>query len=128
VFGQAAGRAGRLDDIAAIATARTSTLLTAHGPRDAALTAGFRRALLACAAFLLAAAVIALRATNARGELATHEAAQQASSADQTRTFGWFPSSAGPASLGLRLRRSDDLERSLISLSAFVRKVLGHDR
>ena len=32
------------------------------------LTAGFHRALLACAVFLLAAAVIALRATNSRGE------------------------------------------------------------
>ena len=52
-------------------TARTSTLLTAHTPRDAALTAGFHRALLACAVFLLAAAVIALRATNTRGEPVT---------------------------------------------------------
>jgi MFS family permease len=49
------------------ATARTGRLLAAH-PRDAALTAGFHRALLACAIFLLAAAVIALRATNSRGE------------------------------------------------------------
>ena len=52
----------------AIATARTGTLLAAGTPRDAALTAGFHRALLACAFFLLAAAVIALRATNSRGE------------------------------------------------------------
>jgi hypothetical protein len=35
------------------------------------MTAGFHRALLACAIFLLAAAVIALRATNSRGEPAT---------------------------------------------------------
>jgi hypothetical protein len=55
----------------AIATARTSTLLAAHAPPDAALTAGFHRALLACAFFLLAAAVIALRATNSRGEPVT---------------------------------------------------------
>jgi MFS family permease len=55
----------------AIATARTSALLAAHAPPDAALTAGFHRALLACAFFLLAAAVIALRATNSRGEPVT---------------------------------------------------------
>ena len=42
--------------------------LAAGTPRDAALTAGFHRALLACAIFLLAAAVIALRATNTHGE------------------------------------------------------------
>ena len=35
------------------------------------VTGGFRRALLACAFFLLAAAVIALRATNSRGEPVT---------------------------------------------------------
>ena len=44
-------------------------------PADAALTAGFHSALLACAVFLLAAAVIALRATNSRGEPAIHPAA-----------------------------------------------------
>jgi Tetracyclin repressor-like, C-terminal domain len=55
----------------AIATARTAALLTAHAPRDAALTQGFHRALLVCAFFLLAAAVIALRATNSRGEPVT---------------------------------------------------------
>jgi hypothetical protein len=33
-----------------------------------ALTSGFQRALLACSIFMLAAAVIALRATNTRGE------------------------------------------------------------
>jgi MFS family permease len=38
----------------AIVTARTSTLLATRAPRDAALTAGFHRALLACAFFLLA--------------------------------------------------------------------------
>jgi MFS family permease len=56
----------------AIATARTSALLAAHAPRDQALTGGFQRALLACAISLLAAAVIALRATNTRGEPAGH--------------------------------------------------------
>jgi MFS family permease len=65
---QQLGTALGLAIFSAIATARTGTLLTAHAPRDAALTAGFHRALLACAIFLLAAAVIALRATNSRGE------------------------------------------------------------
>jgi len=60
----------------AIATTRTGALLAAHSPRDAALTAGFQRALLACAAFLLAAAVIAPRSGNTRGEpTAEHPAA-----------------------------------------------------
>jgi energy-coupling factor transporter transmembrane protein EcfT len=65
---QQLGTALGLAIFTAIATARTSTLLAAHTPSDAALTAGFQRALLACAFFLLAAAVIALRATNTRGE------------------------------------------------------------
>lgn len=52
----------------AIATARTSTLLTAHVHPADALTAGFHQALLACAIFVLAAAGIAVRATNTRGE------------------------------------------------------------
>jgi EmrB/QacA subfamily drug resistance transporter len=65
---QQLGTALGLAIFSAIATARTSTLLAAHAPQDAALTAGFHRALLACAIFLLAAAVIALRATNSRGE------------------------------------------------------------
>jgi len=62
------GTALGLAIFSAIATARTGTLLAAGTPRDAALTAGFHRALLACAIFLLAAAVIALRATNTHGE------------------------------------------------------------
>jgi EmrB/QacA subfamily drug resistance transporter len=68
---QQLGTALGLAIFSAIATARTSALLAAHAPRDTALTAGFHRALLACAIFLLAAAVIALRATNTRGEPAT---------------------------------------------------------
>src|SRR5919198_737954 len=51
-----------------IATSRTNHLLArAVAPPDA-LTAGFNRALLACSIFLIAAAIIALRATNTRGE------------------------------------------------------------
>jgi EmrB/QacA subfamily drug resistance transporter len=68
---QQLGTALGLAIFSAIATARTSTLLTAHTPRDAALTQGFHRALLVCAFFLLAAAVIALRATNSRSEPVT---------------------------------------------------------
>jgi predicted MFS family arabinose efflux permease len=68
---QQLGTALGLAIFSAIATARTSSLLAAHAPTGAALTAGFHRALLACAAFLLAAAVIALRATNTRGEPVT---------------------------------------------------------
>ena len=45
---------------------------TAHAPPDAALTAGFHRALLACAFFLLAAAAIGMRAANSRGEPIIH--------------------------------------------------------
>ena len=65
---QRLGTALGLAIFSAIATARTSALLAAHAPPDAALTAGFHRALLTCTFFLLAAAVIALRATNTRGE------------------------------------------------------------
>jgi EmrB/QacA subfamily drug resistance transporter len=65
---QQLGTALGLAIFSAIATARTSALLAAHTPRAHALTAGFHQALLACAIFLLAAAGIALRATNTRGE------------------------------------------------------------
>jgi EmrB/QacA subfamily drug resistance transporter len=51
-----------------IATTRTQNLLSAHAPLSHALTSGFQRALVACSIFLLGAAVIALRATNTRGE------------------------------------------------------------
>ena len=68
---QQLGTALGLAIFSAIATARTGVLLAAHAPPNAALTAGFHRALLACAFFLLAAAVIALRAANSRGEPAT---------------------------------------------------------
>ncbi len=52
----------------AIATSRTHDLLAGHAPLPHALTAGFSRALLVGSVFLLAAAVIGLRATNTRGE------------------------------------------------------------
>jgi hypothetical protein len=52
----------------ALATSRTRELLAAHAPPAQALTSGFQRALLAAAIFLAAAAVIALRSPNTRGE------------------------------------------------------------
>jgi EmrB/QacA subfamily drug resistance transporter len=63
-FGAALG----LAIFSAIATNRTSQLLTAHVSGPFALTQGFHRALLASSIFLIAAALIALRATNTRGE------------------------------------------------------------
>ena len=51
-----------------IATSRTSHLLAAHASAPAALTGGFQRALLVSALCLVAAGVIALRASNTRGE------------------------------------------------------------
>ena len=52
----------------AIATSRTKDLLAVHATPAHALTAGFERALLVGSLFVLAAAVIGLRATNTRGE------------------------------------------------------------
>ncbi len=52
----------------AVSTSRAHHLLNAHATLAQALTSGFGRALLACSAFLLVAALIALRATNTRGE------------------------------------------------------------
>ncbi len=51
-----------------IATSRTNDLLAAHTPAQQALTAGFQRGLLVSAICLVAAGVIALRASNTRGE------------------------------------------------------------
>src|SRR5438270_6738020 len=53
---QQLGTALGLAIFTAVATARTNTLLAALTPQDAALTAGFHRALLVCTIFLLAAA------------------------------------------------------------------------
>jgi len=57
-----------------IATTRTEHLLATHASQPDALTSGFRQALVACSVFLVAAALIALRATNTRGEPAATEA------------------------------------------------------
>jgi MFS family permease len=52
----------------AISTSRAQHLLAANTPLHVALTAGFQRALLICSLFLVAASVLATRATNTRGE------------------------------------------------------------
>ncbi len=65
------GAALGLAIFSAIATSRTKSLLADHEPVAHALAGGFSRALLACAVFLVGAAVIALRATNTRGEPAS---------------------------------------------------------
>jgi EmrB/QacA subfamily drug resistance transporter len=52
----------------AISTARARHLLAADVPVHAALTSGFQRALLVSSLFLVAAAVLATKATNTRGE------------------------------------------------------------
>jgi predicted MFS family arabinose efflux permease len=54
----------------AVSTSRTNNLLAAGAPSAHALTSGFQRALLVGSIFILASAVIALRATNTRGETA----------------------------------------------------------
>jgi EmrB/QacA subfamily drug resistance transporter len=65
---QQLGGALGLAIFAALATSRTHHLLAAHTPTADAFTSGFQRALLAGSVFILAAAFIALRATNTRGE------------------------------------------------------------
>ena len=65
---QQVGGAQGLAIFSAIATSHTSHLLATHMPVADALTSGFQRALLASSIFLLAAAVVALRITNTRGE------------------------------------------------------------
>jgi MFS family permease len=52
----------------AISTSRAHDLLAVHASQPVALTAGFHRALLAASIFLVAAALIASRATNTRGQ------------------------------------------------------------
>ncbi len=63
---QQLGMALGLAVLSAIATARTHHLLAAHATRPDALTSGYQRALLACSALVLAAALIASRTPNAR--------------------------------------------------------------
>jgi hypothetical protein len=75
---QQVGGALGLAIFSAIATSRTSDLLASNTPQAEALTSGFQRALLASSIFLLAAAVVALRVTNTRGE--EHEPVAEAPS------------------------------------------------
>jgi hypothetical protein len=63
-FGAALG----LAIFSSIAIDRTNQLVASHVLEPLALTEGFHRALLASSIFLLGAAVIALKATNTRGE------------------------------------------------------------
>jgi EmrB/QacA subfamily drug resistance transporter len=65
---QQVGGALGLAIFSAIATSRIDHLLASHTPPAEALTSGFQRALLASSIFLAAAAVVALRITNTRGE------------------------------------------------------------
>jgi EmrB/QacA subfamily drug resistance transporter len=65
---QQLGGALGLAIFSALATSRTTHLLATHTPPPQALTSGFQRALLAGSIFIAAAAIIALRATNTRGE------------------------------------------------------------
>jgi EmrB/QacA subfamily drug resistance transporter len=62
------GAALGLAIFSAIATSRTNNLVARHVALPDALTSGFHRALLAASIVLVAAAVIALRATNTKGE------------------------------------------------------------
>jgi EmrB/QacA subfamily drug resistance transporter len=65
---QQLGGALGLAIFAAVATSHTQHLLATHTAPAQALTSGFQRALLVGSIFILAAAVIGLRATNTRGE------------------------------------------------------------
>jgi EmrB/QacA subfamily drug resistance transporter len=65
---QQVGGALGLAIFSAIATSRTTDLLASHTDPAVALTSGFHRALLASSLFLLAAAFVALRIANTRGE------------------------------------------------------------
>ncbi len=65
---QQVGGALGLAIFSAIATSRTNHLLASGMPAGRALTSGFHRALLAAGIFLLAAAIVAQRTRNVRGE------------------------------------------------------------
>jgi len=62
------GAALGLAVLSAVATSRTRSLLAGHATPAVALSSGFHRALLVASVFLVAAAVIGLRAANTRGE------------------------------------------------------------
>jgi EmrB/QacA subfamily drug resistance transporter len=70
---QQVGGALGLAVFSAIATSRTDHLLAGSAAPAEALTGGFRSGLLACAVALAAAAVLALRLANTRGEMAVDD-------------------------------------------------------
>ncbi|HEX4011806.1 MAG TPA: MFS transporter [Solirubrobacteraceae bacterium] len=70
---QQLGGALGLAILTALATTRTHDLLARHAAPASALTSGFQRALFVGSLFILAAAFIALRATNTRGEPAEQQ-------------------------------------------------------
>ena len=65
---QQLGAALGLAIFSAVATSRTNALLAHHTATPSALTSGFQRALFVGSLFILAAAVLGLKATNTRGE------------------------------------------------------------
>src|SRR5262249_57191857 len=66
----------------AIATSHTQHLLNAHVARTVALTSGFHYALVACGIFLVAAGVIATRASNGRPQSTVEPPAEPAAVAE----------------------------------------------
>ena len=66
--GATLGGALGLAIFSAVATSQTHDLMALHVSQPEALTSGFRHALFACSVFLVAAAAIATRVTNTRGE------------------------------------------------------------
>ncbi len=67
---QQLGAALGLAIFSAVATGRTTDLLAHHTATPAALTSGFQRALFVGSLFILASAILGLKATNTRGETA----------------------------------------------------------
>jgi predicted MFS family arabinose efflux permease len=80
---QQVGAALGLAIFTAIATSRTGDLLARHAPVSEALTSGFQRALLASSIFFVAAALVATRITNTRGEPAAPEVAPESAGLPQ---------------------------------------------
>jgi EmrB/QacA subfamily drug resistance transporter len=89
---QQVGGALGLAIFSALATSRTTDLLANHADPAEALTSGFHRALLASSIFLLAAAFVALRITNTRGEEQRPDAA--ARDEEEQRHPGALPEGA----------------------------------
>jgi EmrB/QacA subfamily drug resistance transporter len=80
---QQLGGALGLAIFSAIATSRINDLLASGASQPEALTSGFQRALFAASLFLLAAAIVGLRATNTRGEEPAQTTAAGASPAGE---------------------------------------------